>query len=709
MSDVLVTFERGAVASLEIDDVLYTGQIFTLFAWLAEFVSKRRRGLSLRERLPGDATNPDESLEGSFRGGAPGSAARATLLRQSSGFHRRGAESAGANPGNFAGNLTLETSAATAPSTARSSSPSWRAAFPDADRDVDPTSPTWAAGVGYGAGWNPSAADSPPSRNGVGLRRTASGNLTAATARQHTGEDTSSTRGAAASAAAMIHLNIPVLVAGVRVAFRDAERAGEDADDAEEKRNDAEEKRNDAEEKGNSTPLSTPTPRDSCSGRRRGSGYSFATWQLVKGFARFVEVTVTDAEVDARAVGGGSHFARRVAIAARAGTGAKGLVASVVADEIRGVDVGKRTDRGSNPNAREGEDDERGDDALEGGALRAVNARLHLTARYRSSVGTVAIVAAEADVAELDVEEPENEDDEDGGSVEASSEASDGGSVEASSEASDGGSVEASSPPKTPSRKSIASSSIANRLRSIPATVSIRFGRVRARRPTLFASAANASLECRREDGDAAAKRQSRRGEKSEKRDSAAAGDRTVVVARCGECVVAGGGDDAEDTAARAKVAFGVGDGRRATRRRRRGRKTKPAHGDVSRERRRRGRVQRSETRARDGAFSSIADRGEREGDRPRPRTIAYASAMDLGRGRVVHGRGTRARVRRRRRGARRGGGANDRSHRRTPRRAARRTRRRSRARTRATIRRRRRTRRRPTKSRDERSPRRSS
>ena len=87
MSDVLVTFERGAVASLEIDDVLYTGQIFTLFAWLAEFVSKRRRGLSLRERLPGDATNPDESLEGSFRGGAPGSAARATLLRQSSGFH----------------------------------------------------------------------------------------------------------------------------------------------------------------------------------------------------------------------------------------------------------------------------------------------------------------------------------------------------------------------------------------------------------------------------------------------------------------------------------------------------------------------------------------------------------------------------------------------------------------------------------------------
>ena len=445
MSDVLVTFERGAVASLEIDDVLYTGQIFTLFAWLAEFVSKRRRGLSLRERLPGDATNPDESLEGSFRGGAPGSAARATLLRQSSGFHRRGAGSAGANPGNFAGNLTLETSAATAPSTARSSSPSWRAAFPDADRDVDPTSPTWAAGVGYGAGWNPSAADSPPSRNGVGLRRTASGNLTAATARQHTGEDTSSTRGAAASAAAMIHLNIPVLVAGVRVAFRDAERAGEDADDAEEKRNDAEEKRNDAEEnrndakqkrndaeeKRNSTPLSTPNPRDSGSGRRRGSGYSFATWQLVKGFARFVEVTVTDAEVDARAVGGGSHFARRVAIAARAGTGAKGLVASVVADEIRGVDVGKRTDRGSNPNAREGEDDERGDDALEGGALRAVNARLHLTARYRSSVGTVAIVAAEADVAELDVEEPENEDggSEDRGSVEAS----DGGSVQASS------------------------------------------------------------------------------------------------------------------------------------------------------------------------------------------------------------------------------------------------------------------------------------
>ena len=95
MSDVLVTFERGAVASLEIGDVLYTGQIFTLFAWLAEFVSKRRRGLSLRERLPGDAANPidthqDENPDGSLRGGAPGSATRATLLRQSSGFHNRG-------------------------------------------------------------------------------------------------------------------------------------------------------------------------------------------------------------------------------------------------------------------------------------------------------------------------------------------------------------------------------------------------------------------------------------------------------------------------------------------------------------------------------------------------------------------------------------------------------------------------------------------
>ena len=524
----------------------------------------------------------------------------------------------------------------------------------------------------------------------------------------------------------MIHLNIPVLVAGVRVAFRDAERAGEDADDAEEKRNDAEEKRNDAEEnrndakqkrndaeeKRNSTPLSTPNPRDSGSGRRRGSGYSFATWQLVKGFARFVEVTVTDAEVDARAVGGGSHFARRVAIAARAGTGAKGLVASVVADEIRGVDVGKRTDRGSNPNAREGEDDERGDDALEGGALRAVNARLHLTARYRSSVGTVAIVAAEADVAELDVEEPENED---GGSENRGSvEASDGGSVQASDGGSeDGGSVgsvEASSPPKPPSRKNIASASIANRLRSIPATVSIRFGRVRARRPTLFASAANASLECRREDGDAAAKRQSRRGEKSEKKDSAAAGDRTVVVARCGECIVAGGGDDAEDTAARAKWRSAS-----AT-------IVAPLGEDPDEDGKRKPRVatfranvvgadaQRSETQRATARFLQSRTEANAKGIEANARRPSVRLRLRDGSGRDVSFVDGYARARTTptaRRSSRR---RRERSISRANASARRaRTRRRSRARTRATVRRRRRTRRRPTKSRDEHSPRRSS
>ena len=143
------------------------------------------------------------------------------------------------------------------------------------------------------------AADSPPSRNGVGLAEPPAETSHRGDGETTHGRDTSSTRGAAASAA-MIHLNIPVLVAGVRV-NRDAER--EDADDGGET-NDAEaettrrRESNDAKEaettrrrSRSSTPLSTPHPSHLIPGfgSSPGPGYSFATWRLVKGFARFVE------------------------------------------------------------------------------------------------------------------------------------------------------------------------------------------------------------------------------------------------------------------------------------------------------------------------------------------------------------------------------------------------------------------------------------
>ena len=322
------------------------------------------------------------------------------------------------------------------------------------------------------------------------------------------------------------------------------------------------------------------------------------------------------------------HFARRVAIAARAGTGAKGLVTSVVADEIRGVDVGKRTDPRFEPErARRRRRRARGRRARRRRASRRTHACIsprgidppwepsRSSPRRRTSPNSTSKNRRTRTTRTEDL-------------AEASSEASDGGSVEASSEASTAGSVEASSPPKTPSRKSIASSSIANRLRSIPATVSIRFGRA-----------------CARVDRRSPRPPRTRRWSVAAKTETP---PRNVVAAkrvkrktppppgiepwswRAAASAVRRGGTTPRDTAARAKwrsasatvvAPLGVADEDG----------NKPAHGDVSRERRRRGtRATIRDSCARRRCFS-IADRGERRrGSGPRPRTIAYASAMDL-------------------------------------------------------------------------------
>ena len=402
----------------EIDDVLYTGQIFTLAG-----SRNGRRGPGPTRSLPPPRTPPRRRHQPGRipRGKLPptdrASRARATPPRQSTATaHRRGAESAGANPGNFAGNLVARPPPRRAPRPrgrrVRAAGRRVRGAPAPGPRRTRRVAASWirrADGI--------RARPRRPSRNGVGLRRTASGNLTAATARQHAsaskvvgGSGAPRDRGqmeglwrprmsrTSVAACARSRRRRPRRVSRRPSARgRGRGRRGGRNGNVTRRRNETTRRRNETPHLCLRPPLAIPARVVGCK-----SGYSLATWQLVKGFAR-VRGGDCDGRGGGRApVGGGSHFARRVAIARAPGRAKDSSRASsptrfeVSTSENERIEVRTR-------NAREGEDDERGDDALEGGALRAVNARLHLTARYRSSVGTVAIVAAEADVAELDV------------------------------------------------------------------------------------------------------------------------------------------------------------------------------------------------------------------------------------------------------------------------------------------------------------------
>ena len=49
--DVVVRFHDGPVERVVVGDLLYTGQLLTLLAWLFEFVGKRARGVRLRDAI----------------------------------------------------------------------------------------------------------------------------------------------------------------------------------------------------------------------------------------------------------------------------------------------------------------------------------------------------------------------------------------------------------------------------------------------------------------------------------------------------------------------------------------------------------------------------------------------------------------------------------------------------------------------------------
>ena len=67
--DVVVRFHDGPVERVVVGDLLYTGQLLTLLAWLFEFVGKRARGVRLRDAIDDETSRAttaarDEAFDG---------------------------------------------------------------------------------------------------------------------------------------------------------------------------------------------------------------------------------------------------------------------------------------------------------------------------------------------------------------------------------------------------------------------------------------------------------------------------------------------------------------------------------------------------------------------------------------------------------------------------------------------------------------------
>ena len=181
-------------------------------------------------------------------------------------------------------------------------------------------------------------------------------------------------------------MQVPFLVAGVRVVLRDdASSFGGGGDD------------------GDSTPSTPTTPDDAVDGaaeedaeggerekntkKKATKGWKWSRWQLLKGFASFARVTITDVVVDASALGKGVHATSRVALTAAVGVGARGgLLARLATESVR-------ASAGGGP-AKDGEgEDAEGEDAEDRRVGEFVDARADATLRWRDD-GVLVTTAA---------------------------------------------------------------------------------------------------------------------------------------------------------------------------------------------------------------------------------------------------------------------------------------------------------------------------
>ena len=424
VSDLLVTFASGPIESVRVDDLLYTGQMVTLLTWLYEFVSKRLRGARLRDEMP--VVPGDEPRSDAKRGGgetapetesrslAETTARRGAVLRQNS--------LAAATPANRA---------------------------PDA---VSPGSPSTriASGDGFPADHGGHASMKSPEDSGERVRAKAS----PADPRRSFPKRSS--------------LNVPVLAAGVFVTLRrrpSRETAPKDdvptrrfalgvetsaraggADDAAAKTAASSERSPPLRRGSGANRVVGPSENAKTSTRdaddrddldddeRNALGFKtrFATWQLVKGCMRFLEVTATEVSVDARGSGLGFErvAAERVALVSRIRPSSTLVVASTdrvtvreaareTADEAR-TTATRRERRSSEPDAEpDAEPPEtsfgaRGSNATDGGERERASfrdGRLDVTLRYASREGRVAVAEAALTAASAEVAARADDDD----------------------------------------------------------------------------------------------------------------------------------------------------------------------------------------------------------------------------------------------------------------------------------------------------------
>jgi hypothetical protein len=121
----------------------------------------------------------------------------------------------------------------------------------------------------------------------------------------------------------MMNLNVPVLVAGLRVTLRPVSSGATKPNKVE---GDTGKETGGGEDDGDNT-------------KKKGAGHlAWSTWQLLKNAATFIKVTVTDVSIDARNMDNASlrgvHTARRAVLAATTAFKGRGLTLTALTERI---------------------------------------------------------------------------------------------------------------------------------------------------------------------------------------------------------------------------------------------------------------------------------------------------------------------------------------------------------------------------------------
>ena len=341
ISDLRVEFLDGPIERVVVGDLLYTGRLLTLLAWLFEFVGKRARGVRLRDHIDDETANGgaegadtavrdgDSSPKHSTSAGAFIARSR-SLARQSSTVSSNNATS----------------TSVTSPLRASLGSPTG----PHASR-------TSEAGTGGTTGVDGASGD--PFDEDEPVR---------------------DPRRSRSSGGGMMNLNVPVLVAGLRVTLRPVSSGATKPNKVE---GDTGKQGGGGEDDGDNT-------------KKKGAGHlAWSTWQLLKNAATFIKVTVTDVSIDARNMDNASlrgvHTARRAVLAATTAFKGRGLTLTALTERIA-VGAEDVSDTVTHTCSRT---------AVRGYLL---DGRVDISARYSARERRAVCVGVELDVGELDVE-----------------------------------------------------------------------------------------------------------------------------------------------------------------------------------------------------------------------------------------------------------------------------------------------------------------